>query len=394
MKTMTVILVLIAMVAPFAGSATLKVDKNLPDYKPVQGVSGSIKSVGSDSMNNLMTLWAEGFLGMYPNVQIEIEGKGSSTAPAALIAGTAQFGPMSRAMRGSEIDAFEKRYGYKPTLLRTSIDVLAVYVNKDNPIEGLTLQQVDAIFSSTRRGGYAQDINTWGQLGLKGQWANLPISLYGRNAASGTYGFFKDNALFGGDYRDAVKEQPGSSSVVQGVSSELAGIGYSGIGYRTADVRPVALSTDDSTEFFDAIAENAYDGSYPLARFLYVYINARPGQPLDPINREFVKYIFSKQGQEDVIRDGYFPVDANIARETLESLGIKAEFEKEANYDKPGFTTFVDGGRLWVFRTDSKELAEYKEKGKPAKFVVRVGAGPDGMTIRAIDTETIDDYIK
>lgn len=306
--------------------AQLAVDPKLPDYQPVQGVSGSLKSVGSDSMNNLMTLWAEGFLGMYPNVQIEIEGKGSSTAPAAMISGTAQFGPMSREMRGSEIDAFEKRYGYKPAVLRTSIDVLAVYVNKDNPVKGLSLQQVDAIFSSTRRGGYARDLRTWGDVGLTGAWANLPISLYGRNAASGTYGFFKDNALFGGDYKDAVKEQPGSSSVVQGVASERAGIGYSGIGYRTADVRPVALSGDDSGNYFDAVAENAYNGSYPLARFLYVYINARPGQQLDPLRREFVKYIFSKQGQEDVVRDGYFPVDANIARETLKELGIEVNF--------------------------------------------------------------------
>lgn len=325
-KMMMLCAVLAAMVLNAADASTLKVDPNLPEYQAVQGVSGSIKSVGSDSMNNLMTLWAEGFLAMYPNVQIEIEGKGSSTAPAALIAGTAQFGPMSRAMRGSETDAFEKRYGYQPTLLRTSIDVLAVYVNKDNPVKGLTLQQVDAIFSSTRRGGYPGVLRTWGDVGLTGNWANLPISLYGRNAASGTYGFFKDNALFGGDYSDAVKEQPGSSSVVQGVSSERAGIGYSGIGYRTADVRPVPLSRDDSGTFYEAIAENAYSGNYPLARFLYIYINARPGQPLDPLRREFVKYIFSRQGQEDVIRDGYFPIDAGIARETLKELGIEVTF--------------------------------------------------------------------
>ena len=306
--------------------AQMKVDPNLPEYVPVVGVSGSLKSVGSDSMNNLMTLWAEGFLGMYPNVQIEIEGKGSSTAPAALIAGTAHFGPMSRAMKGAEVDAFEAKYGYKPTLLRTSIDVLAVYVNKDNPIKGLTLQQVDAIFSSTRRGGFASEIRTWGEAGLDGDWANLPISLYGRNAASGTYGFFKENALFGGDYKNSVKEQPGSSSVVQGVASEKAGIGYSGIGYRTADVRPVALARDASSEHYEAVAENAYNGNYPLARFLNIYVNAKPGQELDPVRREFIKYMFSRQGQEDVVRDGYFPVDASIARETLKSLGIDVKF--------------------------------------------------------------------
>lgn len=314
------------LLAVSVGRAQMAVDKNLPVYKPVQGISGSIKSMGSDSMNNLMALWAEGFLRMYPNVQIEIEGKGSSTAPVALIAGTAQFGPMSREMRGSEVDAFEKKFGYKPTVLRAAIDVLAVYVNKDNPIQGLTLQQVDAIFSSTRRGGHPSDIRTWGDAGLTGEWANRPISLYGRNAASGTYGFFKDNALFGGDFKDAVKEQPGSSAAIQGIASELAGIGYSAIGYRTADVRPVPLARDATSPFFGATAENAYNGNYPLARFLYVYINAAPGQTLDPLRREFVKYIFSRQGQEDVIRDGYFPVDANLARETLKALAIEVNF--------------------------------------------------------------------
>jgi phosphate transport system substrate-binding protein len=305
-----------------AGAQVL-VDPALPVYKPVAGISGSIKSVGSDSMNNEMTLWAEGFLRIYPNVQIEIEGKGSSTAPVALIAGTAQFGPMSRAMRAKERDAFERKYGYKPTELRTSIDMLAVYVNKDNPIQGLSLQQLDAMFSRGRRGGHARDIRTWGDLGLTGAWANAPISLYGRNSASGTYGFFKENALFGGDFKDEVKEQPGSSSVVQGVARDKFGIGYSGIGYRTADVRIIALSATPAGRKVEASPENAYTGEYPLARFLYIYLNHRPGSTLDPLRREFIRYIFSRQGQEEVVKDGYYPVPALIARENLAQVGIQ-----------------------------------------------------------------------
>ncbi len=307
-----------------AASAQVKVDPNLPAYSPVQGVSGNIKSVGSDSMNNEMALWAEGFLAFYPNVAIEIEGKGSSTAPAALIAGTAQFGPMSREMKSKEIDDFEKRYGYKPVGLETSIDMLAVYVHKDNPIAktGLTLQQVDAIFSKNRRGGLEKDIRTWGDLGLTGEWATRPISLYGRNSASGTYGFFKDVALFGGDYKDDVKEQPGSSSVVQGVASDRFGIGYSGIGYRTADVRAVAIARDADSPMVEALPENAYSGEYPLARYLLVYVNCRPGSQLDPLRREFIRYIFSRNGQEDVVKDGYYPVTAEVAKRNLASVGI------------------------------------------------------------------------
>ena len=244
------ILALTAAVAltGFASAQQVKVDPAIAAYQKTSGVSGNINSVGSDTMNNMMALWGEMFLKMYPNVKIQVEGKGSSTAPPALISGTAQFGPMSRAMRATEIDQFEAKFGYKPTQIRTSYDALAVYVHKDNPIEKLTLAQVDAIFSKTRkRGGKA--VTTWGQLGLTGDWANRPISLYGRNSASGTYGFFKEHSLKNGDFKDTVKEQPGSASVVQGVTEDRFGIGYSGIGYRTSGVKAVALAEADGGYF-------------------------------------------------------------------------------------------------------------------------------------------------
>ncbi len=306
--------------------AQVQVDPALPQYKPVPGVSGSIKSVGSDTLNNLMTLWTEGFKKIYPNIQIEIEGKGSSTAPPALIAGTSNLGPMSRKMKDKELDEFEAKFGYKPIALPTSIDMLAVFANKDNPIKGLTLPQLDAIFSKSRKLGLAEDITSWAQLGLKGEWANLPISLYGRNAASGTYGYFKEHALGKGDYRDSVKEQPGSSAVVQGVASDKGGLGYSGIGYKTADVIAVPLAHDASSPMIPATPDYAYTGEYPLARYLYIYVNHKPGSNLDPLRREFIKYVFSAQGQQDVVKDGYFPVTAKIARETLEYIGINPGF--------------------------------------------------------------------
>jgi phosphate transport system substrate-binding protein len=312
------------LIAGLAVGDAVKVDAGLTAYKPVQGVSGNIKSIGSDTMNNLITLWGEGFRAHYPNVNIEMEGKGSSTAPPALTEGTATFGPMSRAMKSAEIDAFEKKYGYKPTALATSIDMLAVFVHKDNPIKGLTLQQVDAIFSKTRKGGHEKDVVTWGDAGLTGEWANKPISLYGRNSASGTYGYFKEHALFKGDYKDTVKEQPGSSSVVQGVASDKYAIGYSGIGYVTADVRPVPLAADAKSPFVEAAPANAYSGDYSLSRFLYLYVNYQPGTPLDPLRREFIRYVFSRQGQEVVVKDGYFPVTQAIATKALASIGVNA----------------------------------------------------------------------
>jgi len=311
----------LVMAVTWAGMSSaqdgLKLDPGLDSYKPVSGVSGNLSSVGSDTLNNLMTLWAESFSQFYPNVKIQIEGKGSTTAPPALISGTAQLGPMSRPMRGTEIDQFEKKFGYKPTPIRTAVDALAVFVNKDNPITCMTLEQIDAVFSKSRRYGYKEDIKAWGQLGLTGDWARRSISLYGRNSASGTYGFFKEHALKNGDYKDEVKEQPGSASVVQGVTVDRYAIGYSGIGYVTAGVRAVPLAEKAGDTCIEATAENAYAGTYSLARFLYIYVNKPPTKSLDPLTQEFVKLVVSKQGQQVVVKDGYFPIPASIAAEEM-----------------------------------------------------------------------------
>jgi phosphate transport system substrate-binding protein len=316
------VLIAVAGLALVAGAVLLqaqaiRVDTSLPTYQKTSGVSGSLSSIGSDTMNNMMTLWAENFRRMYPNVKVQIEGKGSSTAPPALIAGTSQLGPMSRGMRATEVDQFEARHGYKPTQLRSSYDSLAVYVNKDNPIEKLTMAQVEAIFGKSRKRGYKEDVRTWGQLGLTGDWASRPISLYGRNSASGTYGFFREHVLENGDYKTTVKEQPGSASVVQGVTEDRFGIGYSGIGYRTSGVKIVALAENDKSPFSDGSYADVTSGKYPLWRFLYIYVNKAPGKPLDPLVAEFVKYIFSRGGQEVVVKDGYMPLSAAQAQAEL-----------------------------------------------------------------------------
>lgn len=303
-----------------AASTAVKVDENLPKYEKTSGVSGNLNSIGSDTMNNLMTLWAEEFKKFYPSVNVQVEGKGSSTAPPALIEGTAQLGPMSRPMKKEEIDKFEKKYGFKPTGIATAFDGLAVYVHKDNPIKGLTMQQIDAIFSKTRKGGAKEDVVTWGQLGLDGEWKDKPISLYGRNSASGTYGFFKEHALFKGDYKDNVKEQPGSASVVQGVGTDKYAIGYSGIGYVTTDVRAVPIAQNEGDEFVGESYENVKSGKYPMSRFLYVYLAKNPAKDMDPLIKEFVKFILTYEGQQVVAKDGYMPLTADIIKEQLAVL--------------------------------------------------------------------------
>lgn len=298
-------------------TAKVMVDEDLAVYQKTSGVSGNLSSVGSDTLANLMTLWAETFKKTYPNVNVQIQAAGSSTAPPALAENTSNLGPMSRLMKDKEVEEFEKKFGYKPTAIAVAIDALAVFVHKDNPVEGLTIPQVDAIFSSTRTCGGAKNIDVWGDVGLGGSWTDREVQLYGRNSVSGTYGYFKGKALCKGDFKNTVNEQPGSASVVQSVSASINGIGYSGIGYTTSSVRAIPLSREEGKEFVSATPENAISGTYPLARFLYVYINKAPGKPLPPLTREFIKLVLSRAGQEVVVKDGYIPLPAKVAEREL-----------------------------------------------------------------------------
>ena len=303
-----------------AASAFAAVDPAIPGYEKTSGVSGNLSSVGSDSLANLMTLWAEEYKKAYPNVNIQIQAAGSSTAPPALTEGTANLGPMSRAMKDNELQAFEEKFGYKPTAVPVAIDALAVFVHKDNPIKQLTMQQVDGIFSATKLCG-GSDISKWGDLGLTGEWADKPIQLFGRNSVSGTYGYFKEEGLCKGDFKANVNEQPGSASVVQSISSTVNAIGYSGIGYRTASVRAVPL-VNKKGEVEEANETNALSGKYPLARFFYVYVNKAPNKPMSPLEAEFVKLVLSQQGQQVVVKDGYIPLPAKVVEKTKKELGL------------------------------------------------------------------------
>ncbi|MBB1488360.1 PstS family phosphate ABC transporter substrate-binding protein [Oceanospirillum sediminis] len=312
-----------AVTANVANAAGAELDPNLPSYQKASGVSGNLSSVGSDTLANLMTLWAEEYKRAYPNVNIQIQAAGSSTAPPALTEGTANLGPMSRKMKDKELEAFENKHGYKPVAVPVAIDALAVFVHKDNPIKGMSIQDVDAVFSSTRKCGGAQDISKWGEVGLTGSWENRTIQLFGRNSVSGTYGYYKKKALCKGDYKNSVNEQPGSASVVQSVSTSINAIGYSGIGYKTSSVRAIPLAKKPGQPFIEATPDNAVNGKYPLSRFLYVYVNKKPNQPLQPLEREFVKMVLSKVGQEVVVKDGYIPLPAGVVQKTLKALDIQ-----------------------------------------------------------------------
>ena len=321
-KIITVVFLALANMLVNTAMAEPKVDQELNKYVVASGVSGNLSSVGSDTLANLMTLWAEEYKRFYPNINIQIQAAGSSTAPPALTEGTSNLGPMSRKMKDKEIASFEEKYGYKPTAIPVAIDALAVFAHKDNPIKGLSIDQVDAIFSSTRKCGAKIEVASWGDIGLNGEWARRDVQLFGRNSVSGTYGYFKKKALCKGDFKSSVNEQPGSASVVQSITQSLNGIGYSGIGYKTTGVRAVPLAKKGSTEFVEATPESAISGKYPLARFLYVYINKHPNKDLSPLEAEFVKLVLSQTGQQVVVKDGYIPLPAKVAKKTLSSLGM------------------------------------------------------------------------
>ena len=312
-----------ALATPVTAAPADAVDSGMPEYTKASGISGSLSSIGSDTLANLMTLWGEEFKRLYPNVTIQIQAAGSSTAPPALSEGTATLGPMSRQMKSEEIEAFEARHGYKPTGIPVAVDALAIYVHKDNPITGLSVPQVDAIFSATRACGHDQDIKTWGDLGVTGELATQSIQLFGRNSVSGTYGYFKEYALCKGDFKNSVNEQPGSASVVQGVTKSINGIGYSGEGYRTSGVRMLPLSRKTGGDLVEVNAENALSGKYPLSRYLYVYVNKHPNEPLAPLEGEFLRMVLSQTGQTIVVKDGYIPLPAKIVDKALGLLGSK-----------------------------------------------------------------------
>jgi len=311
---------LLMATATFAQAKTPTLDAGTPDYQVAQGISGTVSSVGSDTLANLMTFWAEDFKRLYPNVSIQIQAAGSSTAPPSLTESASNIGPMSRQMKPKETAMFERRFGYKPTRVAVAIDALAVYVHKDNPIKGLTIPQVDAMFSSTRKCGSKNNVKNWGDLGLTGEWSDKPIQLYGRNAVSGTYGFFKSIALCKGDFKSSVNEQPGSASVVQSAATSLNGAGYSGIGYKTAGVKAVPLSKRSKTRFVKPTVRNALSGKYPLTRSLFVYVNKAPGEKLEPVVYEFLKMVLSKTGQQSVVKDGYIPLPARMLMKELKRL--------------------------------------------------------------------------
>ena len=296
-----------------AAIEAMAVDERLPSYESGAEVSGKIRIVGSDTLVNFVTMWSREFEAAHPGVEFDIEGRGSATGPPALIAGEADVAPMSRAMNESEIADFTAAHGYPPTEIRVGVDGLGVFVHADNPIDQLTLPQVDAIFSKTRELGYERSIDSWGQLAQIGEWKDAGIQKYGRDELSGTRGFFQATALSGGDFADDVTGLPGSAAVIHKVSLDPFAIGYAGISYRMPGVKAVAIARGPEGPYYSWGTARFFSSDHPLARIVNVYVNKAPDQDLDPALREFLIFALSRNGQELVLKDGYVPIPADVA---------------------------------------------------------------------------------
>jgi len=324
-KTTSFVFSLLVGVAVAIPAFAVEVDPALPPYKASPIGDATIKSVGSDTLGDLMRVWVDGFTKLNPNVKIDVVSKGSGTAPAALLDGTAQLGPMSRPMHSEEYEPFERKFGYHPTSLPIAVDALAVYVNKDNPIQCLTIEQLDQIFSKTHLFSGGKNVKTWGDVGLTGDWASQPIALFGRNSASGTHDTFVDAVLAHGEFKDELKEQPGSAEVVKMVAADKFAIGYSGIGYLMDGVRAVPLAATAGGKCQDTSPEATYSGAYPLARYLYIYLNKAPAKSVDTPTMEFLKYIVSRDGQIGTVKGGFYPITNATRLKDLSAIGVSSD---------------------------------------------------------------------
>lgn len=297
-------------VAPSVSNAQLKpiVDPQIQSYAKASGVSGGLTVAGSEMMKALSHRWESKLREFYPGLAIQIQGIGSETGPPALLEGKAQIAAMSRQLTKKEIEEFTTRYGYEPTEVPVAADALSVFVHRDNPISGMTLPELDAVFCKEHRRGLNEDRISWSQFGLSGEWSDASITLIGRNKVSGTATFFREQACGNGDFKERMKTEAGSASVVMGIKKDRYAIGFSGIGYRTSSVRPIPLAMAKGKPFVEPTFETVTDGTYPLRRHLFLYVNKSPKEAISPAVMEFVKFAVSFEGQQAVIQEGFFPL--------------------------------------------------------------------------------------
>jgi phosphate transport system substrate-binding protein len=334
-----------AGVATAEQAVLVKVDAGIASYTAPANLSGNMVIAGSDTMQPLMLKLATAFRQVHRSAKVGVQGGGTEKALMQFLIGQAQIRrgdgyysghqissdvsllASSRRLTEEEFKDFRSRYGYDVTEIPIAMDAVAIYVNRENPIHGLTLEQVDAIFGADRKRGVQEDIATWEQLGLKERWAQQPIHLYGRDKQSGTRSFFKHAALLDGDLKGTIREEPGSATEILAISRDALALGYAGIEFQTSMVRAVPLAEKAGMPFVAPSAESAASGAYPLGRPLYLYVKKDPQEALAPVILEFLKFVNSREGQRTVAKAGAYPLPtAQVAKnlQTLTGAGLAA----------------------------------------------------------------------
>lgn len=305
-----VLLGLMLLCSPAMGDDGLypSLDKQIHPYSPQSRVSGKFEIIGSNTMEPILERWKDKLEKVHPGLEIILETGGSGTGVESLISENTKMAAMSRPMNNKEIEEFTKQVGYPPTTVPVAVDAFAVFVHKDNPLDHVTFQQLDALFSSERRRGAPEPLDTWGQLGLSGIWEQAPILVQIRDAKSGTGQFFRELVLQGGKDKETGVIQLGAASVVYAVMNDPYAIGYSGIGYRNNSVKPLRVASVEGEPFVEPTFETAMNGSYPLRRMLYLYVNQPPNTAHSPILSEIIKFAVSLEGQQVVVKSGFFPL--------------------------------------------------------------------------------------
>ncbi len=319
-------------------SPDVLLDPNLPHYELIQGLTGTLHSVGSNRLDAMTFTWIRLFRKSYPGLTITMEARGNFTAAPALTSGYADIAPTVFTFSDNEVATFEQKYGYKPLFIRVSggsynktegTQAFAVFVHRDNPLKQLTLTQLDAIFSSTHRRGAKNDITTWGQLGLDGKWADMPITLYSVRKVEASASAFQDLVMLHGTFKPTLRERAASGTldidnldaVVAAVANDPSAIGYAGFAQSTNEVKSLSIAESEGSPFIAATFDTVLNRQYPLSRFNYIYVNKPPGKPLPPMVREFLRLILSAEGQRSIVEDGSFlPLPLSILKEELAKI--------------------------------------------------------------------------
>ncbi|ULA63049.1 MAG: Phosphate ABC transporter, periplasmic phosphate-binding protein PstS [Nitrospira sp.] len=322
---------------PMAAAA---VDSALAHYNPQTHIAGTFKIQGSETMYPLMSRLTMEFQRRQPKVAIDVKGGGSTKAVAEFLqpplsktgkvmwqedrAVNFKMIATSRELFDAEVKEFVAQHGYEPTAVPVAVDAVALYVHKDNPVAGLTLDQVDAMFSTTRNRGQKAAITQWGQLGLTDGWEKAAIQLYGRDRKSGTRAFFQDHCLAGGEFMPGLHEEPGAASVILNLGRDQVGIGYSGLGLQSSTVRVIPLAEAAGTPYVIPSAATVADQSYPLRRVLHLYVDKAPNAPIPAAAQEFLTFIMTQEGQEAVAKAGFFPLPAGEVAKSAVALGLSS----------------------------------------------------------------------